>query len=150
MHHTSLENMDRCIRAYLPQGHIEAVDLGSYDVNGSYRGLFPARVQYTGYDLEPGPGVDHVLADPYVLPMADASVDLVVSGQMLEHCPPSLLFVEPQFMAQTDIFKATLAPLTAVAFGRAMQVLVFILFTIALSILAKISFLALIDNSFAV
>lgn len=87
MHHTSLENMDRCIRAYLPQGHIEAVDLGSYDVNGSYRGLFPARVQYTGYDLEPGPGVDHVLADPYVLPMADASVDLVVSGQMLEHCP---------------------------------------------------------------
>ena len=39
--------------------------------------------------------------------------------QMLEHCPPSLLFVEPQFIAQTDAFKATLAPLVAVVFGQA-------------------------------
>ena len=39
--------------------------------------------------------------------------------QMLEHCPPSLLFVEPQFTGQTDAFKATLAPLTAVTFGQA-------------------------------
>ena len=39
--------------------------------------------------------------------------------QMLEHCPPSLLFVEPQFIAQTDAFKATLAPLIAVVFGQA-------------------------------
>jgi fatty-acyl-CoA synthase len=38
---------------------------------------------------------------------------------MLEHCPPSLLFVEPQFIAQTDAFKAALAPLTAVAYGHA-------------------------------
>ncbi len=38
--------------------------------------------------------------------------------QMLEHCPPSLLFVEPQFIAQTDAFKATLASLTSVAFGQ--------------------------------
>ena len=39
--------------------------------------------------------------------------------QILEHCPPSLLFVEPQFIGQTDAFKATLAPLTAVTFGQA-------------------------------
>ena len=39
--------------------------------------------------------------------------------QMLEHCPPSLLFVEPQFIGQTDAFKATLPPLTAVALGEA-------------------------------
>ena len=36
--------------------------------------------------------------------------------QMLDHCPPSLLFVEPQFIAQTDAFKASLT-LTAVALG---------------------------------
>lgn len=39
--------------------------------------------------------------------------------QMLEHCPPSLLFVEPQFIGQTDAFKANLPPLTAVTFGPA-------------------------------
>ncbi len=39
--------------------------------------------------------------------------------QMLGHCPPSLLFVEPPFIGQTDAFKATLAPLTAVIFGQA-------------------------------
>ena len=39
--------------------------------------------------------------------------------QMLEHCPPSLLLVEPQFIAQIDAFKEDLSPLTAVALGRA-------------------------------
>ena len=39
--------------------------------------------------------------------------------QMLEHCLPSLLFVEPNFIGQTDAFRATLAPLTTVAFGHA-------------------------------
>ena len=39
--------------------------------------------------------------------------------QMLENCPPSLLLVEPQFIAQTDAFKAILPPLTAVSFGQA-------------------------------
>ena len=39
--------------------------------------------------------------------------------QMLQQCPPSLLFVEAQFVAQTDTFLATLAPLTAVTFGPA-------------------------------
>ena len=39
--------------------------------------------------------------------------------QMLEHCPPSLLFVEAEFIAQTDAFKAELPPLTAIAFGQA-------------------------------
>jgi fatty-acyl-CoA synthase len=39
--------------------------------------------------------------------------------QMLEHCLPPLLFVEPNFIGQTDAFKATLAPLTAVALGQA-------------------------------
>jgi fatty-acyl-CoA synthase len=38
--------------------------------------------------------------------------------QMLEHCPPSLLFVELQFVAQIEAIKAKLQPLTAVAFGQ--------------------------------
>lgn len=39
--------------------------------------------------------------------------------QMLGHCPPSVLFVEPQFIAQIDAFKAALGTLTSVAFGPA-------------------------------
>ncbi|MDE2561116.1 MAG: class I SAM-dependent methyltransferase [Sphingomonadales bacterium] len=37
-------------------------------------------------DLEAGPGVDVVLEDVYHLPFADGSVDVVLTGQMLEHC----------------------------------------------------------------
>jgi fatty-acyl-CoA synthase len=37
--------------------------------------------------------------------------------QMLEHCPPSVLFVEPQFLAQIDAFKPTLGAATAIVFG---------------------------------
>lgn len=86
MHPSSLDNMRRCIDWFLPDGPVRAVDIGAVDVNGSYRSLMPARVQYTGVDLEAGPGVDVVLEDPYHLPFADGSVDLVLSGQMLEHC----------------------------------------------------------------
>ena len=38
--------------------------------------------------------------------------------QMLEHCPPSLLFVEPQFVAQIDAFKSALGRVTAVSFEQ--------------------------------
>ncbi|WP_397543339.1 methyltransferase domain-containing protein [Roseovarius salis] len=78
--------MRRCIDWYLPEGHQRVIDLGSYDVNGSYRHLLPETVEYTGFDLEPGPGVDVVLEDPYNIPLPDSSVDVVMSGQMLEHC----------------------------------------------------------------
>jgi fatty-acyl-CoA synthase len=38
--------------------------------------------------------------------------------QMLQHCPPSLLFVEPQFVAQIDAFKPALEHATTIAFGK--------------------------------
>jgi hypothetical protein len=89
MHPASLENMERCVRWYLEDSGkgLRIADLGSQSVNGSYRTLFHQDVDYTGFDLEPGPGVDVVLESPYRLPAEDASFDLVVSGQMLEHCP---------------------------------------------------------------
>lgn len=76
--------MRRCVEWYgASDGKI--VDLGAMNVNGSYRELFPGG-DYVGVDLEPGPGVDVVLSDVYHLPFDDGSVDLVLSGQMLEHC----------------------------------------------------------------
>ena len=75
--------MQRLVATHLvPGGALSVVDIGSYDVNGSYRPLFAQPGwRYTGVDLEAGPGVDVVLSSPYRLPFATGSVDLVVSGR---------------------------------------------------------------------
>lgn len=64
---------------------MEIADLGSSDVNGSYRQMFGVEANYTGLDLESGPGVDMVLDDPHRFPFENNSIDLILSGQMLEH-----------------------------------------------------------------
>jgi SAM-dependent methyltransferase len=93
MHATSLENMRRCLERHGPiDGAARArplvvLDLGGADVNGSYRELFPPpRFAYRVADIADSPSVDVRLADPYRIPLADGSVDVLVSGQMLEHC----------------------------------------------------------------
>ena len=92
MHPTSLENMQKCHDRFLvpsglpEQGELLILDIGGADVNGSYREIFsdlPCR--YLTADLA-GSGVDITLTDPYQVPLPDASVDIVLSGQMLEHC----------------------------------------------------------------
>lgn len=40
---------------------------------------------YIGIDIEPGLNVDLVMTGPYSIPLADESVDTVISGQCLEH-----------------------------------------------------------------
>lgn len=87
MHISTMENMKRCVEWYLPDHPARVVDIGSMDVNGSYRQVFPEKTDYIGVDLEAGNGVDIILDDPYVLPFEDESLDIVISGQMLEHCP---------------------------------------------------------------
>jgi SAM-dependent methyltransferase len=62
------------------------LDLGSYDVNGSYRPLFQCPDwKYEGADLQPGPNVDIVLADPYSWSFRDNSFNVIISGQAFEH-----------------------------------------------------------------
>lgn len=57
------------------------------DVNGSYRSLLShPRYDYIAADLVEGDVVTLVLDDPHKLPLEDSSVDLVLSGQILEHC----------------------------------------------------------------
>lgn len=91
MHQSSMDNMRRCIRKYLDprprrDRKLVVVDLGATDINGSYRALFDtAHFDYIGVDLAAGPGVDLVIDDPHRIPLAAASADVVVSGQMLEH-----------------------------------------------------------------
>lgn len=79
--------MRRLVEARLDASQrLDVVDIGSFDVNGSYRTLFTSSAwRYTGVDLEAGPGVDVVLRSPYRLPFRTGSVDLVISGQAFEH-----------------------------------------------------------------
>ena len=82
MHLTSIENARRFFAAYPMEG-ATVLDIGSQDVNGSLRGVCP--YQYTGVDFVSGRGVDVVLTDPYKLPMADGSVDIITSSSCFEH-----------------------------------------------------------------
>ncbi|MBS4095584.1 MAG: methyltransferase domain-containing protein [Sulfuricella sp.] len=87
MHLSSYQNMEKLVGRYLdPAQPLTVFDIGSYDVNGSYRPLFDKPGwQYRGVDLGAGPNVDIVLTSPYRLPMPSDSADLLVSGQAFEH-----------------------------------------------------------------
>lgn len=87
MHLSSFRNMEKLVGRYLDSAKGGAVfDIGSYDVNGSYRCLFDKPGwQYRGVDLAAGPNVDVVLESAYRLPLPSDSVDLIVSGQAFEH-----------------------------------------------------------------
>lgn len=87
MHQSSYDHMQRLIGKYLPEsGGGLVYDIGSGDVNGSYKPLFDAAGwTYLGFDLEAGANVDKVMESPYRLPAEGRSADLVVSGQAFEH-----------------------------------------------------------------
>ena len=62
----------------------DVIDVGSQDVNGSYRPLFAKPGwRYRGIDMTAGPNVDIVMPDPYELPLSSRSVDLVISGNRI-------------------------------------------------------------------
>lgn len=69
------------------QHPLRILDVGSLDVNGTYRELFatPPWI-YTGLDMAAGSNVDIVLRTPYVWrEVASVSADVVISGQAFEH-----------------------------------------------------------------
>jgi len=89
MHKTSYQHMSRAVETYLaPKAGmpLTILDIGSYDVNASYRPLFnnPGWT-YRGVDIAAGPNVDVVLDSVYQFPFEASSVDVIVSGQTFEH-----------------------------------------------------------------
>lgn len=79
MHETSLQNMKSFKEKYLA-GSGKVLDVGSMDVNGTYRDIFSGW-EYTGFDIEAGNGVD-------VTDWKDINgkkYDVVISGQTFEH-----------------------------------------------------------------
>src|SRR5437899_2757982 len=90
MHQSSFDKMTAFRRDHLEARREEAlviVDLGSQDINGSYRPLFALPPwQYLGVDLAGGNNVDIVLANPYDWrELSPASADVIVAGQTFEH-----------------------------------------------------------------
>jgi len=74
---------------------VQIVEIGSLDVNGSLRQTAPAGCRYVGVDFAAGKGVDVILDDPYALPFASDSADVVLSSSCFEHSEMFwLLFLE--------------------------------------------------------
>ncbi|MBK8700530.1 MAG: methyltransferase domain-containing protein [Saprospiraceae bacterium] len=65
----------------------KVLDVGSYDVNGSYKHLFPIdKFDYKGLDMAEGPNVDIFIENPYIWKNLETdSFDVVISGQAFEH-----------------------------------------------------------------
>ena len=90
MHPSSYDKMAAFRRDYLEARRNEPLlilDLGSQDINGSYRPLFSeASWRYLGVDMAAGNNVDVVLRDPYDWQeIATGSADVLISGQTFEH-----------------------------------------------------------------
>ena len=63
----------------------KVVDVGSRDINGSFKSLFE-KCDYLGIDIVPGDNVDLVLKNQYDWKEIESnSVDVVISGSTLEH-----------------------------------------------------------------
>jgi len=90
MHQSSIEKMTAFRDRYLSAEKnkpLRILDLGSQDVNGSYRSLFSeSNWNYVGLDMSAGKNVDIVLRTPYVWnEVASESADVLISGQAFEH-----------------------------------------------------------------
>lgn len=83
MHSEAMAFVARIARD-LPTVPLRVVEIGSKDVNGSVRHLFP-NCEYTGVDIAPGPGVD-VVADGATWQPAEPA-DVVLCLETLEHAP---------------------------------------------------------------
>lgn len=92
MHATSRQNMALFVERFLAAregSRLDILDIGSMDVNGSYRPLFSRPSwRYVGADIQPGANVDIVLRDHYRWRhIRSESFDVVISGQAFEHIP---------------------------------------------------------------
>lgn len=84
MHPSSMQLMQAFVQKYVPvsrRAGLRVADVGSYDVNGTYRELFSG-CNYVGMDISSGPNVDKVV-DEY--DFGEEQFDVVVSGQTMEH-----------------------------------------------------------------
>jgi SAM-dependent methyltransferase len=125
MHPSSLTNMRFVKEKYLQMldNKITIVDIGGRGLDTS-KTWMPGQEQRSYYDIfynlsptyyvadiEHGPGVTHVMPGPYTLPFEDNSIDLIVSGQMLEHCKnPFRSVAEMKRILKPNCYMVLIAP----------------------------------------
>lgn len=85
MHSSSARIGLKFLEYYATSEPRSVLEIGSLDVNGSLRSFATFDTEWTGVDLESGPGVDLVVEPHRPLPLADDSFDLVVSTSVFEH-----------------------------------------------------------------
>lgn len=68
---------------YLPAPGLKILEIGSYDVNGSLKGIFENQ-DYTGLDMLAGPNVD-IVSNAHQIDIASASFDAVIYCDTFEH-----------------------------------------------------------------
>ena len=83
MHPSVMDWVDEKVQQYGLR-KTKTLEVGSRDYNGTVRRLFANN--YTGVDMEDGPGVD-IVARADTLPFRDESFETVVTTEMLEHDP---------------------------------------------------------------
>lgn len=89
MHPSAMSNcrsfFDTYAEFFLKNVKTKVVEIGSQNVNGSLREICPKNFEYVGVDFQAAKGVDIVLNDPYSLPFASESIDIVLSSSCFEH-----------------------------------------------------------------
>lgn len=95
MHKTSYDYMSTVVtERFDSQQPLTILDIGSYNVNGSYKSIFNSpQWKYTGLDVRSGPNVD-IVAEPYCWPIESNTYDIVISGQCLEHVEMPWLWIK--------------------------------------------------------
>jgi len=91
MHETANKEMRKLLNKYLTEDPKTVLDVGSYDVNGTYREFFHEQATtYFGCDIRKGPNVDFVIEPggklPSQLSPKGDGWPLIISGSTLEHC----------------------------------------------------------------
>lgn len=94
MHTEALAAMTEMLKRYDGPKPASVLDVGSFDVNGTYRPLVTGLGwHYTGLDVAAGPNVDIVSPDPYRFPLAEGTYDIVMTGSTMEHVEAIWLWV---------------------------------------------------------
>jgi len=103
MHQSSYDKMSYFVDKYLKikcNDEMIIFDLGSQDINGSYRSLFSSPAwKYSGLDVSPGKNVDIVIPDAYSWKNIHSDIaDVFISGQTFEH-------IEYIWLTMREIFR---------------------------------------------
>lgn len=94
MHPDSIKFMRTMLGRIRREDVYTVLDVGSLDVNGSYRELIEMQGwHYTGLDVREGRNVDIVSEDPFKFPFRDNFFDVVISGSTMEHVTRPWLWV---------------------------------------------------------